>query len=1011
MSWRQTLDSYKDTLKRSAVAAVRGIAAPLVRPVGSQLQSLASASKQYLEKSSLGVHALGPLSRVENLWKRGRNILWPQPPRYVPPSATELPEAVWRERVLALPRRPLISIIMPVYRTPEVWLRRAVESIRGQFYEDWELCIIDDGSGDSAFTRLLGELSDADSRIRVWSQPRNLGIAAASNVGVTSCAGEFIALCDHDDELTADALYWVAEALARLPRTDIIYSDEDKIDAANLCSAPFLKPDWSPELLLNYMYPGHLTVYRKSLVQALGGFRSKFDLSQDYDLMLRAVEATGEIVHIPRVLYHWRKLPESAAGGGKPHARVTNLAALQSALDRRGIAATTAALPAANRVVFTSPATPRVSLIIPSDSEANINQALASIHEHTDYPELEIIVVTNSALAQQLERRWQDDSRVRFHRFDKPFNFSLKCNDGAEVATGEIVVFFNDDVRPLDRGWVRALIEFLALPGVGAVAPKLLYENRKVQHAGLVTGVRGLVGTAFHCQPAESLIHFNFVQLVRDVSALSGACLAMRRSLFSELGGFDAENTPINHSDVDLCFRIRERGLRCVYTPYATLLHIGHLSLREVDKKDKRDKKKEQRRKDKSNVYLLKRWAGYTGSDPYYTEPMRSLLYLDSPGPIRIYGNNDSRPHPLGVNALFITHELTDSGAPLVLFYAVQAFVARGGFATVLSPSDGPFRERFSALGVPVICDSLALSAPETCRKLVAGFDVVVANTIESWPLVALAESERVPTIWYVHESAYIDYKAARVPDFRGVLKRAPNLIVGSYRSLKYCQKLNPRTRVFSYGVEEFARPVTPQSKLVVSVLGSIEPRKGQDVLLRAVQALPASYRQRAEFWIVGRTILPALLEELQRTSEELPCLRLLGPVSLERYREIMLTSDVIVCPSRDDTLPLVTLDALGCGKALCLSDTTGTVDFMIPGVQGLVFKSEDAEQLAECLKLLIDDPALRQRLGEAGRELFRKRFSLAGFGSRFVELMLAVARGVATAAPPPDWVTASHAR
>ncbi len=1008
MKWRQRLDSYQDALKQSAAAAVHRLAAPVLRPVGSQLQRLVSTSKNYLEQHKFGVLALGPLSRVESLWNRGRNFLWPRQPLYCPPSAAEFPEAVWRERVRALPRRPLISIIMPVYRTPEVWLRRAVQSIRSQFYDDWELWMIDDGSGDRAFARLLGELRAADSRIHVLAQPHNRGIAAASNVGVASCGGEFIALCDHDDELTPDALYWVAETLAGAPQTDIIYSDEDKIDTANLCSEPFLKPDFSPELLLNYMYPGHLTVYRKSLVQQLGGFRSEFDLSQDYDLMLRAVEATGEIAHIPRVLYHWRKLPESAAGGGKPHARLSNVAALQSALDRRGIAATAVALPTANRVVFTSPATPRVSLIIPSDSEVNIDQALASIHEHTDYAELEIIVVTNSGLADKLEGRWQADSRVRFQRFDKPFNFSLKCNEGVAVATGEVVVFFNDDVRPLDRGWITALIEYLALPGVGAVAPKLLYENGTVQHAGLVTGVRGLVGTAFHCQPAESLIHFNFAQLVRDVSALSGACLAMRRSLFNELGGYDAENTPINHSDVDLCFRIRERGLRCVYTPYATLLHIGHLSLRELDKKDKRAKKKERPRKDKSNLYLLKRWAGYTGSDPYYTGPMRGLLYRDSPGPICIYGNNDSRPYPLGVHALFVTHELTDSGAPLVLFYAVQAFVARGGFATVLSPSDGPFRERFSALGVPVICDSLALSAPESSRGLLAGFDVVVANTIESWPLVALAEKEQVPTIWYVHESAYIDYKAARVPGFRAALRRAPNLIVGSYRSLKYCQRLNPRTRVFSYGVEEFAQPVAAQSKLIVAVLGAIEPRKGQDVLARAVQALPESYRQRAEFWIVGRTILPSLLEELQRLSAELPCLRIVGPVSLERYREIMLTSDIIVCPSRDDTLPLVTLDALGCGKALVLSDTTGTVDFMTAGVHGLVFKSEDAAQLAQCLQRLLDDPALRQRLGQAGRELFLEHFSLAGFGPRFVELMLAVARG-GTAAPPRGWAASSH--
>lgn len=996
MNWRLKLDSYRGSLKHKTLAAARqmlDLAAPVLGPGGARLQSLASAGKQVVLQSQLGDLAAGPLTELEGLWNRGRKALWPEQTHYEPPTAAEVPVPVWRERVHALCHKPLISIITPVYRTPERWLRRAVESIRGQFYPYWELCLIDDGSGDASLSALLAELAASDSRIRVLVQPRNGGIAAASNAGIASCSGEFIALCDHDDELTPDALYWVAVTLATAPHTDIVYSDEDKIDTRGVCSEPFLKPDFSPELLLNYMYTGHLTVYRKSLVQELGGFRSEFDFSQDYDLMLRAVEATEAIVHIPRILYHWRKLPESAAGGGKSFARTTNLAALQSALDRRGIAATTAALPTANRVIFTQPPTPRVSLIIPSDSEANIGQSLASIAENTAYPDLEIVIVTNSGLADKLAGRAQSDPRVRFHRFDKPFNFSLKCNEGVAVATGEIVVFFNDDVRPLEPSWVQNLIELLALPAVGAVAPKLLYENEKVQHAGLVTGVRGLVGTAFHCQPADSLIHFNFVQAVRDVSALSGACLAMRRSVFLELGGYDAVNTPINHSDVDLCFRIRERGLRCVYTPYTTLLHIGHLSLREFDKQQEREKEKSRRHKDKSDLYLLKRWAGFTGHDPYYTEPMRNLLYTDSPGPIKIYGDNDTRAYPLGVDALFIAHELTASGAPLVLFYAVQAFVARGGFATVLAPEDGPFRQRFTALGVPVICDSRTLSSPEYMQKLMTGFDVVFANTTECWRFIALAGSASVPTIWYVHESADIERRLACVPGFRSALKYAPNLIVGSHRALHYCQKVNPRARVFSYGVEEFSGPATPHSKLIVSVLGAIEPRKGQDVFVRAIQLLPESYRERAEFWIVGRTLIPSLLEQLQRWAKDLPCLKLLDAVSLERYREIMLSSDIIVCPSRDDTLPLVTVDALACSKALVLSDTTGTVDFMKAGVHGLVFQSEDAEGLAACLKRLIDDEQLRQRLGEAGRELFVQDFALTGFNQRIVELILTVGR------------------
>ena len=749
-----------------------------------------------------------------------------------PRSADSAPgPAALLDGVRQLSKRPLISIVVPVYDTPRPHLDACIESVLRQIYPAWELCLADDGSRSEGTRASLAYYAAQDARIKVVTSKTNRGISHASNQALAQATGEYVALLDHDDELTPDALYHVVELLNRRPDTDVVYSDEDKLDARGRLCAPFHKPDWSPELLWNCMYTGHLSVYRTSLVRALGGFRSEYDFSQDYDLALRATEITDRIEHIPRILYHWRQAAGSAAAGGKDYARTSNVAALQAALDRRGLDAEVVALPTANRVKLRRHSTPRVSLIIPTDSERNLTDSLRSIYDKTRYADLEVVVVTNSALAERMRQQHPDRAGLVFCPFDKPFNFSLKCNEGVAAASGEIVVFFNDDVRPLTAGWVDDLIEYLALPEIGAVAPKLLYEDRTIQHAGLVTGVRGLVGTAFHVLPADSSAYFNFALSVRDASAISGACLAMRRRDFLALGGYDADNVPINHSDVDLCFRVREHGLRCVYTPYTTLLHIGHLSLREFEKQEEEEeKRKKKKAKDKSDVFLLRRWAGYTGHDPYYTQPMRDLLYRDSPWPWILYGENSQRRYAPGRDALFVSSDLGEGDAATLLYCAVEHFLRTGGFVTVLAPLDGPLRERFGALGVPVIIDSVAFTQAPLLSKLVAGFDLVFANTVDSWPLVRVAEAAGVPTLWYVPEAgATLEHSSH---ECRETLRSARSLWAGSRRALQACRAYNPGARVLECGVPDLleadvasavsARPHTPSDKRVISLLGSV---------------------------------------------------------------------------------------------------------------------------------------------------------------------------------------------
>ncbi|MES1160051.1 MAG: glycosyltransferase, partial [Bacteroidota bacterium] len=468
-----------------------------------------------------------------------------------------------KEEMQALRYRPKISLIFPTYNTKPSLLGMAISSIKDQVYDNWELCIVDDHSTRQETINLLHSHFD-DARIKLKVLARNAGISEASNTAIKMATGDYIALMDDDDELTPDALLRIAQELNERGEADILYSDECKVDEQGNLSEYFFKPDWSPELLLNMMYPGHLTVYKKDfLLSEVGWFRKEYDFSQDYDLMLRATEKTTNIRHLKKILYHWRLTEGSASRGDKPHARRTNLAALAEAIKRRNVNADIIELPTANRVKLRFEAKPKVSIIIPTDSSRNLKEAIESITARTIYPDYELVVVTNSGLIKEMQKQF-DLANLIYTAYDKPYNFSDKCNWGARHARGEIVIFFNDDVRPLEDDWIENTIEYLFVAGVGGVSPKLVYEDGTLQYAGMAVGVRGLIGTTLHGYPEDSVSYMNYPQLVRDVSILSGACLAMRKALFFEVGGFDAVNVPSAHSDVDLSFKIIEKGLHCV---------------------------------------------------------------------------------------------------------------------------------------------------------------------------------------------------------------------------------------------------------------------------------------------------------------------------------------------------------------------------------------------------------------------------------------------------------------
>jgi GT2 family glycosyltransferase/glycosyltransferase involved in cell wall biosynthesis len=889
------------------------------------------------------------------------------------------------------------SILLPVFKTPLIYLERALLSVIFQTYRQWELCIVDDGSKDTNIVEVLDYYESLDQRIKVAYLPENSGISAATNKALEMATGQYIGLLDADDMITRDALASIADQLAKDPAIDLLYTDECKIDENDIVQHLMPKPDWSPLLLTAFMYTGHFSIYRTSLVRQLGGLRSECDLSQDYDLALRVADLNPRVAHIRGYHYGWRMISGSGSVGGKPRARETNIAALQDALDRRGWGGTAVALPTANRAVRAVPENgPLISIIIPTGGNVQLlAQCLSTIFERTLYRNFEVIIVHNyrTALPEVFTylKTLSTDPQVRVIDAKGPYNFSRSCNLGVAAARGEVVIFYNDDVFVITPDWIQAILEVLTLPGVGAVAPKLLYRDNGIQHAGMVTGTRRLLGTAFHAYPRSTAANMTLAQSVREVSLLSAACLAMTKTLFDTVGGFDEINTPVNHSDVDLCLKIRELGYTCVYTPHAELTHIGHLSTR-IIQPEKENKKPA---KEKIDIYIMKRFGSYIADDPYFPEPMRDILYTDSQEAFRYFPRKAPLPdrHPtLGKTSqprdiLVFSHDLTESGAPRAAFDVARALRDAGHFVVVASPTDGPYRERLRNIGVDVIIDELLLQQSPHVYDLAKNFDKVICNTIVCWPAIAQLH-ETVETYWYVHESGLIRDFVEKVPGFAALLKKGIPTWADSRLASRFLSMYGAVHSNIEYGIEDHraevrAAPRHDLEKVAIGVFGSYERRKGQDLAIDAILSLPREMQMRAELRFFGRSFklsdFPAEYHfrmEIERKAGENSSIVFFGEVDHAECLSQMAACDVILIPSRDDAMSFVGLDALSLGKALVCTRTTGVSEYLQDGRSVLIVQENTPEEISRALARVIVDAELRTTLGQGARAVYESTFT-----------------------------------
>ena len=476
---------------------------------------------------------------------------------------------------------PVISVVMPTHNTKSVWLRKAIDSVRNQIYPHWQLCIADDGSTEPQVRDILEHYCKLDSRIRVAYRRECGNISAATNTALGLVKGDYVALLDHDDTLEPHALARCAETIIATA-ADVIYTDQDTTTDDGRVIWTFHKPDWSPEYLRHVMYVGHLLVVRSTLVKKLGGFHSEHDGVQDFEFMLRLSEATNKIVHISEVLYHWHAVDGSIAASTTAKSNIADkqVRAVQSYLDRNAISAIAIKhpyLPHRCRIKPLLKDYPKVSIIIPSKDQAEIIKVcLDSIYAKTTYPDFEVIIV-DSGTTQPEALAVLASHPVRVFPLERQFNFSAACNLGARKASGAILVFLNNDTEVITEDWLDHLVFHLIAEDVGAVGPLLLYPNGKVQHAGVVLGARGTADHVARHFPADSDGYAGSLSCPREVSAVTGACLAINKSNFLEVGMF-SELYGTHYQDVDLCLKLRQRSLRCIYTPEARLFHHESIS-------------------------------------------------------------------------------------------------------------------------------------------------------------------------------------------------------------------------------------------------------------------------------------------------------------------------------------------------------------------------------------------------------------------------------------------------
>lgn len=893
---------------------------------------------------------------------------------------------------------PLISIIMPAYKSDVVLFEEAIESVVGQVYLNWELLIIDDCTPMDNIKKVVDKYSEDDERIKFYRLEKNCNISLATNYGVSKANGEFIFLMDHDDLITEDAIYEVVRVINENKDVDIIYSDDDKIGMDGKRYDPQFKPDFSPELLLSYMYFSHIFVIRKKMYDLVGGCRIGYEGSQDYDLALRITEKTNNIIHIPKILYHWRATPTSTATSAntKPYSLINGEKAVRDAVKRRGIPANVKSPKFAldanlgiYELKYNYEYEPLVSIIIPNKNNKDIlKRCLESIISKSNYNNYEIIIVDN--FSDDLETlnylNTLNQKILKIQNINNKFNFSRMVNYGVQHAKGEYIILLNNDTEVISPTWIEDMLVYMYVNGVGVVGSKLIYKDGSVQHAGVVLKMfNGVAGHAFKLIPNWDGGYLSYANVVRNYSAVTAACLMTSKNIYISVGGFDEQDFGISFNDVDFCMKVINSGYRVVYNPSALLYHHEGKT-RGVEQSGHFSDPKEE-------YNFVSRWNLDKIEDKYYNP---NLSYLNEKFEIDF-----QNVHPIKreeMHILLITHNLNYEGAPLMQLKIGMHLMGKGYKFTVLSREDGPLHEIYKRNGIEVIIEDFSYLRNYCNKNTYTNFinilstklenkkiDLIYTNTIETFWGVKIAEVLNIPVVWGIHES--VDFKTyftyfnsemieESIEKFKSATKVAfvSDATSKMYHSLNTHNFITIKNGIELNNVEKYKEKNDKQNlrikmgidinKKVISIFGAVCFRKGQKVFLESAKTIVESYpNENLLFQIVGAKESSYLNEIIDYIKEN----------KLDKYVNIVYTcadiyqyyvvSDFFVCASYEESSPQVILEAMAFGLPIVSTNVFGIPELVRDKREALLTEPGDSNSIAKLLITLLDNKELTEEL------------------------------------------------
>lgn len=896
--------------------------------------------------------------------------------------------------------RARVSVVMPVYRPNREHFAAALASLRGQLHSDWQLCLCDDGSDDPSLTREMAELAAGDPRIVITALPANAGIAAATNAAAALATGDFLLFMDQDDQLSLDCLAEFVLAFTSQSDLDLAYSDSDKLHLNGTHHAPSFKPGWSPVLLLSYMYLGHAVAIRRELFARLGGLRSEFNGSQDYDLVLRAAEAARSVRHIPRILYHWRVAPGSTAlsASEKPASIIAGQCAVVEAAARQSIAAKVVRPDWAERanlglfeLRFTTVPVSLSVIITVADGAAPDPRYLDALLE--EVPATAQVILALPDRAQDMTPLWASKrDRLLLLHAESGQPLSERMTAASERADGTMLVFVSNDLSPANSGWLAQLCGYAALPGIGLASARVHGPNGKVRHVGLVhPTASGLTEAAFAGLPADQPGTLYLARTSHECAAVPTGCIALSRAVLANAGGFADGLEQHAAIGISLSEAVRARGYGIVACASAELASVEY------------------------GTFPPRKGA----QDPWYnrnlgTGETQFLPALRCP-PLR---------RPGVVRLAVVTHNLDREGAQSVLLDLVAGLAAGGHVdAFVISPRDGILGEAFRAVGVQV---EIIPSPPRRAggRSLAAyraslghhfskgAAEAVLVNTLECHAAVAAAAEVGLGAIWWQHEGGpWHRYFRHLRPTVRA---RAFAAFSQAYRVVQVAEAtrrdwLPIATRdnfeVIRHGIpperiaadkacwsrHEARRALNiEENEICILLLGSVSKRKGQEDIISALRKAPQHEAERLRIVIAGAFVEPRYRERLEAMYFSLPPawrekVLLAGEIDSTKY---LAASDIFVCCSRQESAPRAIVEAMAFSLPIITTPVDGIPELVTPGVNGFFYSPGDHESLLKIVLQLSASPQERLRLGRAGLMLLPGISDYDAMVNRFASLV-----------------------